>query len=131
MLRGSCHCGAAGWQFQGQPEKATLCNCTVCQRWGALWAHGFIGENFHISGTTNRYLRSPKTIEFRFCKICSCVVFWCAASKGEDGRHYGAVNLRLADPTQISALAVEFFDGLQTMRALDRDGTCVADILRQ
>ncbi|WP_439898055.1 GFA family protein [Aquabacterium humicola] len=38
MLRGSCHCGAVQWRFDGEPESATACNCTVCRRCGTLRA---------------------------------------------------------------------------------------------
>jgi len=32
MIRGTCHCGAVEWRFEGIPESATACNCTVCRR---------------------------------------------------------------------------------------------------
>ena len=44
VIHGSCHCGAVKWQFEGSPESATACNCTVCRRYGVLWAHDHEGE---------------------------------------------------------------------------------------
>jgi hypothetical protein len=41
MVEGSCHCGAVRWSFDGTPESATACNCTVCRRYGVLWAYDF------------------------------------------------------------------------------------------
>ena len=50
MIEGTCHCGAVRWRFSGIPESATACNCTVCRRYGALWAYDFEGEGrIHVS----------------------------------------------------------------------------------
>ena len=43
-VEGACHCGAVRWLYRGMPESATACNCTVCSRYGALWAYGAEGE---------------------------------------------------------------------------------------
>jgi len=29
---------------QGYPESATTCNCTICRRYGVLWAYDYEGE---------------------------------------------------------------------------------------
>jgi len=44
MIEGSCHCGVVRWHFDGMPESATTCNCTVCRRYGVLWIYDFEGE---------------------------------------------------------------------------------------
>jgi len=36
-------------------------------------------------------------LAFHFCARCACVVAWLTTSRGQDGRLYGAVNLRLAE----------------------------------
>ena len=61
-MDGSCHCGAVRWRFEGAPESATSCNCSICRRHGALWAYGFDGEAFTVwakrrpmSGMTGRW----------------------------------------------------------------------------
>lgn len=41
MIEGSCHCGSVTWRFDRIPESATACNCTVCRRYGVLWAYDF------------------------------------------------------------------------------------------
>ena len=38
MIEGSCLCGGVRWQFAGDPDGATACNCTACRRYGVLWA---------------------------------------------------------------------------------------------
>ena len=57
MLEGSCHCGAVRWTFRGMPESVTACNCTVCRRYGVLWAYDYEGEGIHVSGPTTAYVR--------------------------------------------------------------------------
>ena len=38
MLMGTCHCGSAQWTLEGDAGVITACNCTLCRRYGALWA---------------------------------------------------------------------------------------------
>ena len=57
MFQGSCHCGAVQWRFDGVPEGATVCNCTVCRRYGVLWAYDFEGARITVSGLTQAYIR--------------------------------------------------------------------------
>ena len=86
MIQGSCHCGAVRWTFEGQPDGATACNCTVCRRYGVLWAYDYEGEGIKISGKTQPYVRG-EGIEFHFCPVCGCVAFWRAQQKDPEGRN--------------------------------------------
>ncbi len=125
MIRGSCHCGAVQWQFAGTPESATACNCTICRRYGALWAYGFDGEEIDISGPTQTYL--PRTTGFHFCSVCGCVAYWREPEPGPKGRRVVAVNLRLAEPDDVAQIPVDHIDGLRNFEKLPRDGRCIAD----
>jgi hypothetical protein len=127
MIEGSCHCGKVGWTFDGVPESATACNCTVCRRYATLWAYDYEGARIHVSGPTRVYVRG-KHIGFHFCPDCGCVAYWRGLEPGEDGRRRIAVNLRLADPKQVGAIIVDHFDGLESFKDLPRDGRCVADM---
>jgi len=127
MIEGSCHCGLARWTFAGVPESATACNCTVCRRYGVLWAYDYEGEGIQVSGPTKIYVRG-RTTGFHFCDACGCVAYWRGLTPGEDGRRRIAVNLRLAEPEAVGAIAMEHFDGLGTFDDLGRDGRCVADM---
>jgi hypothetical protein len=126
-MNGSCHCGAVQWRFDGVPESATACNCSVCRRYGALWGYGFFDEQIVVSGDTRTYLWNQKWLEFHFCPQCSCVVCWRAATPGTDGRRYGAINLRLAaDPAMVQAIPLLHHDTESDSDSLD--GKCVADV---
>lgn len=128
-ITGSCHCGAVHWVFDGPLESATACNCTVCRRYGTLWAYGYEGEEIETTGATQAYARGSGTIGFHFCARCGNVGWWRALSAGEDGRRRIAVNLRLADdPDQVAPLLIDHFDGLEKFDDLPRDGRCVKDL---
>ena len=126
MIEGSCHCGAVRWSFEGEPDGATACNCTVCRRYGVLWAYDYVDEGIKVSGDTRAYVRG-KAIEFHFCPVCGCVAYWRAQRRDDEGRRRIAVNLRLADPDAVARIPIDHFDGLDAFEDLPRDGRCVAD----
>lgn len=126
MLTGSCHCGALRWQLRDIPESATACNCTVCRRYGVLWAYDHEGEGIHVSGPSKAYIRG-KAIEFHFCPDCGCVAFWRARTLTPAGKRRIAVNLRLTEPEAVAHVPIDHFDGLDTFDDLPRVGRCVGD----
>lgn len=128
MIEGSCHCGQVRWRFDGIPESATACNCTLCRRYGVLWAYDFEGERITVSGPTKVYIRGERVIGFRFCPDCGCVAYWRGLKPRPDGRRRIAVNLRLAEPDAVGGIVMDHFDGLKSFDDLGRDGRCVADM---
>jgi hypothetical protein len=128
MIEGSCHCGAVRWSFEGTPESATACNCTVCRRYGVLWAYDYEDERIRVTGSTRVYAWGSRTLGFHFCADCGCVAYWRASAPRADGRRRIAVNLRLADPQAVGAIVIDHFDGLESFDDLGRDGRCVADM---
>ena len=126
MIEGTCHCRAVRWRFDGEPDGATACNCTVCRRYGVLWAYDHEGEGIHVSGATQAY-RPGSSIGFHFCPTCACVVYWRSLEADAQGRRRIAVNLRLAEPVAVAAIPIDHFDGLVSFDDLPRDGRCVAD----
>jgi len=126
MIQGSCHCGAVQWHFDAVPESAEACNCTICRRYGVLWAYGFEDEGIGVSGPTQTYL--PRKSEFHFCSACGCVAYWREREPGPKDRRRIAVNLRLAEPDAVAQIPVDHVVGLDdTFRHLPRDGRCVTD----
>jgi len=41
-MQGICHCGRVTWKLDTPPESVTACNCTLCRRYGVLWAYGYM-----------------------------------------------------------------------------------------
>ncbi len=131
MLTGFCHCGASHWVLEGEPGPATACNCTLCRRYGALWAYDYEGERIRIEGPRVAYRRANKSdpaLEIVFCPTCGCVLCWRGLRLDVDGRRRMAVNLRLAAPDAVADLPVDHFDGLDTFDDLPPDGRCVRDL---
>jgi hypothetical protein len=129
MLIGTCHCGAARWTLEGDPGPATACSCTLCRRYGTLWAYDYEDERIHLTGPTTAYRRVGKAqpvLEICFCPICGCVMCW--RGLNPSGRRRMAVNLRLAPPEAVADLPIEHFDGLNSFKDLPRDGRCVRDL---
>ena len=127
MINGACHCGDVSWKSDTLPNSATACNCTVCRRYGVLWAYGYEGEDITVSGDTSIHTPGDH-IGFHFCRVCGCVAYWRMLNTDNDGRRRIAVNLRLAEPKSILAVPVHRFDGLESFKSLPSDGRCVADL---
>jgi hypothetical protein len=135
MIAGACHCGQVTWRFGGIPDSATACNCTVCRRYGTLWAYDFEGERIQVSGPTRAYSRREKGIGFHFCETCGGLAYWRAlkprAEEHEENpplRRRIAVNLRLAmKPDDVAAIPIRHLDGLESWKEL-RDGRTVKDM---
>ena len=131
MLTGACHCGSAAWTLDGDPGFVTACNCSLCRRYGALWAYDFEGERVDVTGDTSAYQRAGKddpALEILFCSNCSCVLAWRGLRRGKDGRRRMAVNVRLAPFEAVANLPIDHFDGLDTFEDFPADGSLVRDL---
>jgi hypothetical protein len=131
MLTGYCHCQAAHWSLEGDPGSITACNCTMCRRYGALWAYDYEGERIALFGPVSAYTRVGKAdpaLEILFCPKCACVLAWRGLRLEEDGRRRIAVNVRLADPEAVAQLLIDHFDGLMSFEDLPSSGRCVRDL---
>jgi hypothetical protein len=127
VLEGSRVCGALRWQFQDMPSSATACNCTLCRRYGVLWAYGHEGENIQLMGPSKVYVRADWA-GFHFCADCGCVAYWRALKPDKDGRRRAAVNLRLSEPAPVARIALRHLDGLDSWKELPQPAQCVADL---
>jgi hypothetical protein len=131
MLTGVCHCGEVSWSFDGQPESATACNCTLCRRYGTLWIYDYADEKIKLSGPVTSYTRknvASPSLEILFCRSCACVAAWRGLKADPQGRRRMAVNVRLSEPTLVEHLPIDHFDGLDTFDDLPRDGRCIRDL---
>lgn len=128
MLEGSCHCGSVRWTFDGVPASATACSCTVCRRYGTLWAYGHDEEDIRVSGETRAYSWGDRALGFHFCPTCGCVAYWRAIEPNAEGRRRVGVNLRMAEPATVAQIPIDHLDELETWKDLPRDGRHVDDM---
>lgn len=130
-MKGTCHCGALEWHLVGDQGLITACNCTLCRRYGTLWAYDFENERIRMSGASSVYARKVADtpfLEIHFCPTCGCVLAWRAVRPDPDGCRRMAVNVRLAPPEVVADLPIDHFDGLDTFDDLPRDDRCVRDM---
>jgi hypothetical protein len=98
MIEASCHCGAVQFAVETAPGDVNDCNCSICRRYGALWAYyhpqqvRFATEN----GPTDIYMWADRKLEFHRCRTCGCITHWSAVDRAL-GRM--GVNARLIPPT--------------------------------
>lgn len=129
MLTGDCLCGNVNWTFAPAIEGVTACNCSLCRRYGALWAYGHVNEGITVSGDTSVYMRGNKRSGFHFCSTCGCLAYYLANQANEEGKKKIAVNLRMTtEPARVADLPIDHFDGMDTFEDLPRDGKCVKDL---
>jgi hypothetical protein len=116
---GTCHCGAVSLEIDALPQWLTECNCSICSRYGALWAHG-TRRTVRASGPRNAlraYLWGDRSIEFYHCGTCGCVTHYESVEKSADSRI--SVNARMLPRQAVSALRTRRFDGAVSWGYLD------------
>ena len=119
MLIASCHCGAVKIEVSSKPDSLTQCTCSICRRYGALWAY-FTRKTATVSaapGATRAYLWDDRLIEFYHCRTCGCMTHYEGTKKTGDSRV--AVNARMMAPDEIEGIRVRTFDGADTWEYLD------------
>jgi len=119
MIEGSCHCEAIKFKVAETPEWLTDCNCSLCRRIGALWAHVSIEsvELIYVKGTSIEYAHGEKNLALHSCSTCGCTTHW-ERLKPELPSRMG-VNFRMCTLDERSRYRVRPFDGAETWEYLD------------
>lgn len=109
--RGSCHCGRVAFEVEGEISGVMSCNCSICQRKGALmW---FVPhEKLHLltpDGNASTYTFNKHVIQHRFCPTCGMHPY----GEGSDpkGNRMAAINVRCLEDIDLAALPVTQYDG--------------------
>ncbi len=116
MIESSCHCGAVRLKIDRAPEEVLDCNCSICRRYGALWAY-YLPKDVQVpDGATDIYLCGARKTEFHRCKHCGCLTHWAPTDKARDRM---GVNARLMAPEVLAQARVRHLDGADTWKLLD------------
>jgi hypothetical protein len=104
MIRAACHCTAIRFELAATPESVLDCNCTICRRYGALWAYPDAEEVTFVRGAdaTDAYVWGDGELAFHRCRVCGCVTHMVAV-KEDPPRVYG-INARMIatlDPVSV------------------------------
>ena len=109
VAEGSCHCGSVRVMVARPPTEVTECHCSICLRYGALWAYYPSGE-VTLTGPTTVYAWGRRQVGFHHCGTCGCVVGWLPLGEGFG---HCAVNARM----------LEGFDPEAVTRILEEDAS--------
>lgn len=115
MIKASCHCGAIELEIADAPSEITECNCSICRRYGALWAYYQPGQVRIRGVSTHTYMWDDRSIAFHRCPECGCVSHWSATDPRCDRM---GVNARLMDPVILTKTKVRYLDGAVSERYL-------------
>jgi hypothetical protein len=101
MQNGACHCGAVRVSVPHLPAEVTECGCSICRRYGALWAY-YRKADISLSGPTDVYVWGRRSIGFHRCSSCGCIVGWLPL----DTYPECGINARVLDDFRPSAVTV-------------------------
>jgi hypothetical protein len=109
MVEGSCHCRKITLQIDAAPAEVTDCNCSICRRYGTLWAY-YAPKQVRITETvpTQTYMWDDRSIAFHRCPDCGCVTHW---SPVDPARNRMGINARLLAPDVLAGARVHHIDG--------------------
>jgi hypothetical protein len=78
MIEAVCDCGAVRLEVAEAPSEVNDCQCSWCQRLGALWAYYDKASVRIVTGpdSTDIYERGRRRLEFHRCKVCGLTTHW-------------------------------------------------------
>jgi len=109
--KGSCHCGQIAFEVEGTLEGAMTCNCSMCQRKGAIiW---FVPRDMLKLLTPDKdastYMFNKHAIKHRYCPVCGIHPF--GESTDPKGVRTAAVNIRCLEGIELEKIPTTHFDG--------------------
>jgi hypothetical protein len=108
-VEASCHCGAVRLVLDTAPATVTECNCSLCRRYGVLWAYYSPSQVTLIPPTppTATYLWNGRNVAFHHCTNCGCVTHWSSVNPKRDRM---GINARLLEPSILEAAERHYLD---------------------
>lgn len=109
-VEASCHCGAVRFTLDAAPEVVTDCNCSICRRYGVLWAY-YSPTQVRFDPAppdTDTYGWGRRGILFHRCKTCGCMTHWSSVDPKRDRM---GINARMLEPQVLAAARVRLLDG--------------------
>lgn len=108
---GGCHCGQVRFEVTTNLARVLDCNCSFCQKRGALWTYVGAPAFKLLSGADQQteYRFNTRRIQHLFCSNCGVASF----GRGTDaqGNEGVGINVRCLDGVDIASLTLTPFDG--------------------
>lgn len=102
-----------------KPRQLTSCNCSICRRYGTLWAYYKVSD-VKVSagrGASTSYAWGHRNLEFVRCATCGCVTHWKPLKAKQDSRM--GVNARNLEPGACAGIRVRHLDGARSWKYFD------------
>jgi hypothetical protein len=108
---GGCQCGAVTFEVDVDLDNTITCNCSRCQRLGAVLAFAPRSSFELKSGEQNlsEYLFNKRQIRHLFCKTCGIESF--AFGAMPDGSPIAAINVNCLEGVEPRSLSSKHVDG--------------------
>ena len=114
MIEASCLCGAVRLMADHPPTVLRQCNCSLCRRYGAIWAYYATSDARVVSGADDlvAWQRDEEaTLKALHCRHCGCLTHY-ETLPGRSEPAKIAINARMIERTDaIAHLPIEMFDG--------------------
>lgn len=119
MIAAACHCGRIGLEVARAPRTLTDCNCSICRRYGSLWAYYKAGavRLGYRRRDVQAYSWGDRRLRFIRCRNCGCVLHHERIRKSRDG--VIGVNARNFEPAVIARARIRRLDGAASWEYLD------------
>ena len=118
-LTATCHCGEVAVTVSRRPRQLTYCNCSICRRYGALWAYYSRAAVQIVAAAKSMdvYSWGHKNLRFQRCARCGCVTHYLRTPRQAERRI--GVNARMFVPEVTASLRVRHLDGAASWKYLD------------
>ncbi len=119
MITAACHCGRVRLEVPRAPRTLTDCNCSICRRYGALWAYypaGAVRPGYRRRDVAH-YSWGERKLRFIRCRACGCVLHHERIRRSRAG--VIGVNARNFEPAVIARARIRHLDGANSWKYLD------------
>jgi hypothetical protein len=118
-LEATCHCGAVRIAVRQAPRTVVRCNCSICRRYGALWAY-YVARSVKVSaarGGLEKYSWKRRIRDYYRCRRCGCVTHY--EYRGRRRGTIVGVNAANFEPQVLQGVRVRHLDGASSWKMLD------------
>jgi hypothetical protein len=109
--RATCHCGNVALEFESEIKGALSCNCSICQRSGAILTF-MPRSDVKLEAAPDAmatYTFNKHVIQHKFCKKCGIKVI--GEGKDPKGNEITAINIRCIEGLDLEKIPLQHYDG--------------------
>lgn len=115
---GQCHCGRIKYSVTFLPDTVTICNCSICRRYNAVWGY-FRRDQVKLDIADEAeaaYQWNDRMINFIHCRFCGSITHYEDIERMPKSRL--AINFRMCPDDVWKDIRIRRFDGADTFREI-------------